>query len=335
MRIVFELSGEHPSLPISEVISCLEGERIGYDYVDTFGSFLIINLKNGMDQLGRVCQRLSLSHFVDIFLFSSEPSKNDLLERAKRIKIKLSGTFRVRCENRSRERIDSLDLERSLGEIYARSNKVDLVKPDDEIRILLSRERWLVCRRFFEIDRRQFELRKANRRPFFLPISMHPRLARCMVNLSGVRKGEKLLDPFCGTGGILIEAGLIGAKVLGSDVQGWISEGCKRNLEHFGIDDYDIQNLDVGEIGSFGKVDAIVTDFPYGRASTTRKEPVEKLYRRSFLSISDVLKHGSKLVCAIPDMELAKMGCEFMDLVEIHAFKVHGNLTRYICVFTK
>ena len=334
MKILFELSGEHPSLPSSEVLHCLKGESINYRYTDVFNSFLLTEIEDKAN-LERISERLALSHFIDIYLFSTKPHLRHLLKKARKTKVDIEGSFRVRCENRSNKKLRSIDLEKKLGEIYADKHNVNLTNPDTEIRLLLSEELWFVGKRLFEVNRNQYEKRKANYRPFFLPISMHPRLARCMVNLSEVKAGEKLLDPFCGTGGILIEAGLIGAEVMGSDIERWIAEGCKKNLRYYGIKGFEIENVDVGEIDIFGKVDAVVTDFPYGRASTTKKEPIEKLYKRAFLSISNVLKNRRKLVCAIPSIELIKIGCDYMDLVEVHPFRVHGNLTRYICIFTK
>ena len=82
-------------------------------------------------------------------------------------------------------------------------------------------------------------------------------------------------------------------------------------------------------------VDAVVTDFPYGKASTTKKEPVESLYNRAFFAISNVLKQRCKLVCAIPSTESIKIGSEYLDLIEVHPFRVHKSLIRYICVFMK
>lgn len=46
---------------------------------------------------------------------------------------------------------------------------------------------------------------------------MMPRMARTLVNLSLCGTGATLLDPFCGTGGILIEAEMLGIHTLGSD----------------------------------------------------------------------------------------------------------------------
>ena len=47
---------------------------------------------------------------------------------------------------------------------------------------------------------------------------MMPRMARALVNISLVNPGEWLFDPFCGTGGILIEASDVGAVAAGGDM---------------------------------------------------------------------------------------------------------------------
>lgn len=49
--------------------------------------------------------------------------------------------------------------------------------------------------------------------------TVNPKIARALVNLSGVKDKELFLDPFCGTGGILIEACMVGARIIGADVQ--------------------------------------------------------------------------------------------------------------------
>lgn len=62
-----------------------------------------------------------------------------------------------------------------------------------------------------------------------------PKLARIMVNLSGVNpEKHAILDPFCGTGVILQEALLDGFTVNGTDLSEKMVDYTKKNLEWFG-----------------------------------------------------------------------------------------------------
>ena len=80
---------------------------------------------------------------------------------------------------------------------------------------------------------RDFGDRKPTDRPFFQPGSMDPLLARAVANLAGARPGATILDPMCGTGGVLVEAGLVGADVLGVDAQAKMARGARENLAAF------------------------------------------------------------------------------------------------------
>ena len=53
-----------------------------------------------------------------------------------------------------------------------------------------------------------------------------------MVSLSFSRDPPSIIvDPFCGTGGIAIEASLLGLEVLASDLDSRMVEGTKSNLD--------------------------------------------------------------------------------------------------------
>src|SRR5438132_10142106 len=51
--------------------------------------------------------------------------------------------------------------------------------------------------------------RRPRMRPSFHPSTMVPKLARSLVNLSQAVPGSTFLAPFCGVGGILLEASLL------------------------------------------------------------------------------------------------------------------------------
>jgi tRNA G10 N-methylase Trm11 len=76
------------------------------------------------------------------------------------------------------------------------------------------------------------DMQKPVRREAF---SISPRLAKIMINLSEVKKGEKLLDPFCGIGVILQEALLQEIESIGVDSDSKAISGAKENLEWFGF----------------------------------------------------------------------------------------------------
>lgn len=58
-----------------------------------------------------------------------------------------------------------------------------------------------------------------------------PKLAQILLNLSGAKKGDVVLDPFCGSGTVLQEAMLIGIDSTGTDLNPQIIEDAKANLE--------------------------------------------------------------------------------------------------------
>lgn len=75
-----------------------------------------------------------------------------------------------------------------------------------------------------------------------------PKLAQTIVNLAagpsgrvdpicqpGEGNGKTLLDPFCGTGVVLLEATLMGYRVYGSDIEPRMIEYSKANLEWLGV----------------------------------------------------------------------------------------------------
>lgn len=58
-----------------------------------------------------------------------------------------------------------------------------------------------------------------------------PKLAQIMLNLSGARPGDVVLDPFCGTGVVLQEAALLGCKTYGTDLSQKMIDYSRENLK--------------------------------------------------------------------------------------------------------
>lgn len=333
MNILFELSKEHSTIPTSEVISCLNTERINYKRLYSDSDVFIASINTPNNKIKQLADRLSYTFFVDELLFSCSLSTEDIKKSLQNAKINKKGTIAISYKNRS-STIDSKPILKTIGEIFTKNRVVDLENPDIQIRVFISDNKTYVGLEISEINRSDFEKRKVQNRPFFSPISLHPKLARALVNFSQIKKGELLLDPFCGTGGILIEAGLIGAKVVGCDIEKKMIEGCKQTLEYYNISDPILINSDIGNIDNYiKKVDAVVTDFPYGKSTTTKGEKIEDLYNRAFEKIVQIIKKNSIAVIVSPNEKLYTLGKDFFSILEKHEVRVHRSLTRYIAVF--
>ncbi len=334
MLILFELSKEHKALPKSEILACLNAEFISYSIVDSNDDVLIIETDTSDSKIKQLENRLSFTFSISELLFSCTHDPNDVKICSKNKPIKKEGSISIKHKNRSN--LDSLPILDAVGEVYTKNRKVNLVNPDITIRILITDKAVYVGLLMSTIDRSQFENRKVQHRPFFSPISLHPKIARALVNLSCVKKNENLLDPFCGTGGILIEAGLIGAKIIGSDVENKMIDGCRKTLDFYKIGKYELFCLDVGDIKKHvTEVDAVVTDMPYGKSTTTKGEKIQQLYDRAFRSISEFLKKDGRAVIGLSNKDMISLGEKYFSLVEKHDFRVHRSLTRYFAVYKK
>jgi tRNA (guanine10-N2)-dimethyltransferase len=157
-----------------------------------------------------------------------------------------------------------------------------------------------------------------------------------MVNLARAKADSVLLDPFCGTGTSLIEATFIGCRAVGVDAQKRMIVGTKKNLEFFGISAEGLIWADSRKI-PLTHVDAVVTDPPYGRSSSTLKSTTRQLVQEVLVVACGLLGVGQRICIAAPQtLDIARIG-EALGLrhVESHFAYVHATLTREIAVFEK
>ncbi|NJE00210.1 TIGR01177 family methyltransferase [Thermococcus sp. LS1] len=330
--LYLEILGNLPEMARDEVKAMLElsgGEIAGQDYL-----FLKLDTD---ERAFPYLNRLGLAHEYGELLIEAD-SLEELLEKAKEIEWPISGTFKVDTETMANCRYDVTDLPRKLGAvIHGKGFRVNLSKPDTLVRVYCGEKLYAGIRyRFF--DPKDFERRKAHHRPFFRPISLHPRISRALVNLTKAR--EEVLDPFMGAGGILMEAGLIGLKVYGVDIKPEMVEGARLNLEHFGVKDYELRLGDATKLEELfpdKKFEAVATDPPYGTSATLAGRARDELYRKALRSIYNVLEDGGRLAIAFPtsfdgEAEAEKIGFK---LVGKYYQRVHKSLERYFYVFKK
>jgi len=332
---MFERSKEQSTLSCAEILACLNAETPTYTVVDANEDVLLAEVETDDTVVRDLADRLAFTFIIDELLFSCPAAIHDIGERARQHPLTIEGTIAIRCKSRTSS-LDSAQVIDRLGDVYTKNRKVDLTHPEIELRAVVTEKTAYVGIKKAEINTSHFQQRRGHLRPFLSPITLHPKIARALVNLSSIKKNEMLLDPFCGTGGILIEAGLLGVHVIGSDIEKKMIEGCRKNLEFYHLKNYELYCVDIGDIRNHVRsVDAVVTDFPYAKATTTKGEQLHQLYSRGFEQISHVLKKNGHAVIGLSSEEMIAVGKNYLSLVDVFPIRAHRSLTRYFVVYQR
>jgi len=172
----------------------------------------------------------------------------------------------------------------------------------------------------------------ADRKKGMLP----PKVARMMVNIAlGLwqkkNTGKPLLyDPFCGTGTVLLEAGMRNLDIYGSDIDQNAVFGTRDNLEWFKKEyDIDIESkvfyMDASHVNpeNFAKkVDLLVTE-PFLGKQTPRDQELanvfkglEKMYLGSFKSFANILNDGAVVAIVFPKVQTEKRTYSLESLID-------------------
>ena len=244
--------------------------------------------------------------------------------------LELEGTVAVRARDvRGTSGVDARDAERALGDVLTGAGlAVDLEAPDHELRALFAADRcalgWLAVE-----SRRDYGDRAPTDRPFFQPGSMDPLEARAVCNLARAGPGSRVLDPLCGTGGLLVEAGLLGAAVVGVDAQARMIRGAEENLAAYLDGDWALVLGDAARLPIAGPLDAVVADVPYGRQSAVAGRDVEALVRAVLAEARRVAERA----VVVADRDRSAAAADAGWAVEARFERpVHRSLTRFVHV---
>lgn len=154
-----------------------------------------------------------------------------------------------------------------------------------------------------------------------------PKLARMMVNLSQTPDGGTLLDPFCGSGTILMEAALAtnATKIIGSDIDDRQTEDTSGNLEWLlnknilSQDDdvrFNVFTSDVKDITQHIKpnsIDTVVTEGWLGPALRGRESlgeiqknasQITQLWKDALMALKPLIKKGGRIVAIFPSYKI-------------------------------
>lgn len=339
-RLFFVLSGEHTSLPAAEVRAILDSEK--FEYREPAQSYRLLTLTCSVRALTIISERSLMYDSCGVLLGECEANEAEIQALVKSQRIELlarnAETFAIRSVrlggvNRS---IRREDLERRLGALVkelAPRLRVSLQNPDLTFACILFEDKFLFGVSGFSKQSGLIAPRRPRKRPVFHPSTMPPKIARCMANLARARPGAIFADPFCGVGGIAIEAAVIGSRVVALDASLRTLRGARRNMKHFGLDAEGFLNSDARNL-PVQSLDAIATDPPYGRGSSTMGAKVSNLVREFLAGARNSLKKEAHLCISAPEeIEVEAYAREAgFAMKERHLAKIHRSLTRQFVV---
>jgi tRNA (guanine10-N2)-dimethyltransferase len=318
MRLVCELSGEHPELPFAELelMGRVTARKPQVAVVEA-------------DSPSLAC-RLSLSRYVLAYLGECGGDLSSFTELLRELDLTPSSPFRARVRKVAGTSMALAvpELEKIMGS--AIRGKVRLGDPAVEFRAVFSADRCYVGQVLYRTDPREFSQRRPGSREFFHPGVMMPRMARALVNISLAREGEPLLDPFCGTGGIVLEAVLAGAQGIGCDIDRVMAAGSRKNVPAGDFLVADTTTLPFED----SCIPAVVTDLPYGQSVSIGASSLEILYHHALHEIRRVLVPGRRAV-VVTHRDIDSLADGLFTIVGSYRQRVHRSLTRRILVLRK
>lgn len=268
-----------------------------------------------------LCQARSVYHIV-VHIGEVKWAGQPLAELASAIaslplrRLSPNVSFRVSCSRVGEHPFHSPDVEREVGSaIQARFlSPVDLTQPDVNVRVDIVGEQ---CLCGYQLTGKK-GLDRRYRRPYHPRVTLRTTVAYAMLKIAGyLSYPGDLLDPFCGSGTLLLEAaslvyrpdeqGALDAtatlpRLLGCDIRGVAADGCRDNARAAGFDHaINIRRADALDLSSWcdrSSLDYIVTNPPFGiRLAANRNLSV--MYAGFLEQAVEVLRPGGTLAMLV------------------------------------
>jgi len=232
----FFILGRNPDLSRAEIYSYFESRAIEFKEIVYNGNILLVDLKSE--------QKLDINEFGGIvmigkILFSG--LKKEVLDFIDQDELIPADKFSFNV-------IGNYDIEQEVYKKFKKEGKKAMLRhgrgqikrQDDEIIELPNADFHLFCFKqnsiYFGVVDQTFSAKEIKHRDMNKPVrreqlAISPRLAKILINLSQVKPGERLLDPFCGVGGIMQEAIIFGINSYGIDNDRTAIIDAKKNLD--------------------------------------------------------------------------------------------------------
>jgi len=250
----------------------------------------------------------------------------------------------VRAQREGRHEYTSLDVARVVGQaildkikgVYGIRPAVDLRSPTIVIYAEVVGENVLLG-----IDlAKGVGLHERGYRAFVHPAALRPTVAYALLRVSGIREGDMILDPMCGSGTILIEAALAFKRVrlYGMDINEEYLKGAMKSARKAGVGHrilFKVGNARyLEEEFPNADFDRVITNPPYG--VRMRPRDIKSLYRGLIRGSYNILKEGGSLTLLTTRHRLAKRIANEVGFSLAHERSIYlGGLYPRVLVFSK
>jgi len=342
MQYLFELSGESPEIGLQELAALFYPFK--FSIIKEFDRFVVLESKIPEKKIKELSERSAFLHHSAIIVAKLKSLLLEELDKVKWAFVKVP--YCVRAIDLTGTEFAGLEA-RLAGPIYdylvhhknSSQPLVSLGNPKTTVLFVITKKEVYVTKVLWKVPKGRFIGREPIKKPAFHPTTLKPKLARLLVNLARAKKSKTLLDPFCGTGSVLIEAAILGCKPVGVDIDADMIKGSKTNLKFYKQKASVILGnaTKLHKLIKLSSIDAIATDPPYGRSTKVVAESIQHLYKDFFLSANEVLKPKHFLSVLYPHYINAKklLNKKQWQIVFESEMYVHGGLTRKFLILQK
>ncbi len=161
------------------------------------------------------------------------------------------------------------------------------------------------------------------------PGALKPTVAAAMLRLVDVQAGQRLLDPCCGSGTILIEAALMGAAVQGGDNDPEAIKATRQNMKDATVqgevEQWDARVLPLRDSSN----KRIVTNLPWGR-QTFVNEDLGSFYHQVCAEMERIITDDGRIAILTSTPHLLKFSyLERIQSLEISLFGQNPTISVY------
>ena len=331
MKYLFIL-GRNIELSVAEIKSFLRKEEIGFEVLGLAGNGLLIEIG---EKLSKIIDNLGGTIAIGEVLASG--SADEISRELDKTNLYSGNSNKLNylVYDFNAEELDDILL--YLKKRFRNEElKATLKKPTGRIKLQSGEEAFKTSSRL--IDEQYFvfkdnfgkltefcDYEKIEKRDMEKPVrrnelSISPRLAKILINLSEIKQKEILLDPFCGIGTILSEALLQGIKVIGIDKERGPIHNCHKNLKWLGFSREKYKLIIDDSSKAKVNADAIATEpqlgeLQRGLPSQQKAKEIIASFEKLMIEVLNNLKNSVKgrIAFTSPMMQInrKKFSCDF------------------------